>query len=238
MGCGRSSGKDASVPFSNFAVDEETTEEGSRWKKGGKPSVANEAADKSDKKGKDGKEDSDSPEKAKKKKKKKKKKKQGKQDSSSSSDSSAEEEEAEEGEMTEEQQRKKAKKMVTDFTKQMVRGRHLKVMAPSGQVSVVLVSLARTLDALKVKAGKEVRRIDFVDVREIQVGEDVEGIETPVDELCSTLKLASGDAVTLKHKDLESRDTFVMVLLMFCQQVQGDDEGEEEEDGEGDEPVG
>lgn len=237
--------------MASFEVDGETPKEGSRWKNGGKLSAVDDGgtkSGKSDKKGGKDREDgdSDSPDKEKKKKNKKKhdkkkKKKKKKGDDSSSSSSEEEEEEEEEGELTEEQQRKKAKKMVTDFTTQMVRGRHLQLMSTSGQLSMALVSLARTLDALKVKPAKagKVRKIDLVDVREIQVGKEVDGIDTPVNDLCSTLKLASGDAITFQHKDIESRDTFVMVLLMFCQQVQGyDDEGEEEEDGEGDEPVG
>lgn len=256
MGCGRSRPKDAQQATAALAVEEVSPEELARWRDGkdktskgdksgksdtgdkpGKPDKSersdkpakSEKADRPDRRDKDKKSGKDRKE-AKEGKPEKKKKKHTKGDSSS--------EEEPEGELTEKQQRKKAKKMVTNFTKDMVRGRHINVLEASGEVSKVLVSLARTLDALKIKAGEEARRIELTDVREIQVGEDVAGIDIPVDELCATLKLADGEALCFKLKDMESRDTFVMCLLMFCQQAQGDDaEEEEEEEAEVDEPV-
>lgn len=60
------------------------------------------------------------------------------------------------------------------------------------------------------------RVVELRDVEEIHPGADVQGIDTPVDELCATLILTQGDCITFRLADLNARDTFVYCVLMFC----------------------
>lgn len=119
-------------------------------------------------------------------------------------------------EATTKAQRQQAKAVVKDFVKQMVRGRKMNVIAQNGQLRPCMASFNRNLDSLKIKLGGKSRSIALRDIDEIYAGEDVEGVSTPLDELCATLMLASGDCITFRFADIEDRDTFVMCTLMFC----------------------
>eukprot|EP00930_Biecheleria_cincta_P004638 TRINITY_DN105557_c0_g1_i1.p1 TRINITY_DN105557_c0_g1~~TRINITY_DN105557_c0_g1_i1.p1 ORF type:complete len:232 (-),score=51.60 TRINITY_DN105557_c0_g1_i1:29-643(-) len=118
-------------------------------------------------------------------------------------------------EVTAKEQRQQAKQMVKDFVKEMVRGRKMNVMTQAGQLKTCVASLSRSLDALKIKVANQTRTIALRDIDEIAPGAEVEGISTPLDELCATL-LLTDDCITFRFVDLNARDTFVMCLLMFC----------------------
>jgi len=115
-----------------------------------------------------------------------------------------------------EDQRKQARSMVKEFTKEMVKGKKMNVMMRNGQLKSCTCSLSRALDELKIKVGGTARTIALKDVEGINAGVDVEGIATPVDELCATLMLASDDCITFRMPDINARDTFTMCLTMFC----------------------
>jgi len=120
-------------------------------------------------------------------------------------------------EVTSKQQRQQAKAVVKDFVKDMVKGRKLNVMTQAGQVRTCSASLNRSLDSLSIKVGPQKRTIKLKDVEEIHAGDErIEGVTTPLDELCATLMLASEDCITFRLNDVNDRDTFVMCLLMFC----------------------
>mmetsp|Transcript_12566 Transcript_12566/g.21508 ORF Transcript_12566/g.21508 Transcript_12566/m.21508 type:complete len:193 (-) Transcript_12566:35-613(-) len=118
-------------------------------------------------------------------------------------------------------QRKKAKKMVKVFVKEMVRGRKLEVVLKTGKRKASACSMSRSLDALKVKLAGHAKTIQLADVEEIHAGTDLKRVDTPLDELCVTLILASQDAITFRLDDVEDRDTFAACLLMFVQRAQG-----------------
>lgn len=122
------------------------------------------------------------------------------------------------------EQQKQAQKLVKDFVTDMVRGKKFEVVLKSGQSKTCACSLSRALDTLKIKVGGEERRIALVQVRELHAGAEVSHVDTPLDELCATLVLASDEAITFRFPDTEERDTFVMCLLMFIQRQQQDTE--------------
>merc|ERR1712232_1269400 len=110
-----------------------------------------------------------------------------------------------------------ARQIVKDFVREMVKGKKMAVMKSNGSLSTVTVSLSRDLKSLKVKARGSTRAIALQkDIEEIHPGAEVDGIDTPADELCATLMLASGDCITFRLNDINARDTFVYCLLMFC----------------------
>jgi len=118
--------------------------------------------------------------------------------------------------MAAKEQQKQAKKVVKDFVKEMVRGKKMNVMKQSGQLTSCQVSLTRALDMLKIKAGGQTRDIMLKEIAEIVAGTEVQDIDTPLDELCATLMLVTEDCITFRMVDMNSRDTFIMCLLMFC----------------------
>lgn len=108
-----------------------------------------------------------------------------------------------------------AKLLVKGFARQMVKGRELVVMTESGHLKTCSASLSRRLDCLRIKLGRASRSVHMVDVEEVLVGVDVEGIDTPVDELCATLVLASGECISFRLHDVAERDKFIMCLSIF-----------------------
>lgn len=119
--------------------------------------------------------------------------------------------------LTAKEQKTQARQIVKDFVREMVKGKKINVMKQNGQLSNCTVSLSRDLSCLKIKAGSQARSVSLTkDVEEIHPGGEVEGIDTPADELCATLMLGSGDCITFRLPDINSRDTFVYCLLMFC----------------------
>jgi len=113
------------------------------------------------------------------------------------------------------QQKQQAKGVVKDFVKAMVKGRRINVMTQNGAVKTCTVSLNRNLDALKLKVGTQSRNIKLKEIEDIHAGKDLEGVQTPLDDLCATLMLASQDCITFRLENMDDRDTFVMCLIMF-----------------------
>jgi len=127
-------------------------------------------------------------------------------------------------EMDNKEKRRQGKAVVKAFVKEMVRGKKINVIKPNGEILPCTVSLSRTLGTLKIKAGVHVGSqgwlIKLSDVAEIAAGTDLQHssgvVDTPLDELCATLVLKSGDrSVTLQMADLNARDTFILCILMF-----------------------
>mmetsp|Transcript_133538 Transcript_133538/g.426855 ORF Transcript_133538/g.426855 Transcript_133538/m.426855 type:complete len:238 (-) Transcript_133538:137-850(-) len=114
------------------------------------------------------------------------------------------------------EQKQQAKAVVKDFVKGMVKGRKMNVLAQNGSIKQCTATLSRNLDTFRIKVGGQTRNIELRDIEEIHAGEGLEGIATPLDELCATLMLASEDCITFRMCDINDRDTFVMCLLMFC----------------------
>lgn len=124
---------------------------------------------------------------------------------------------------------KEAKKVIRDFVKEMVKGMTINVMATSGQLRACICSLNRKLDEFRIKYGTQTRAIKLVDFDQIFIGTDCpDDLTTPLDELCCTIALESGDCISFRFTDLNQRDTFVMCMTMFVNSQKGDEESEEE----------
>jgi len=118
----------------------------------------------------------------------------------------------------EKEQRQQAKVVVKDFVKAMVKGRKMNVIAPDGSLKSCTASMSRSLDQLRIKVKSSSRSIMLKDIEEIHAGADVDDvqIQTPLDEMCATLMLPDEESITFRMNDINDRDTFVMCLLMFC----------------------
>merc|ERR1712008_265247 len=126
-------------------------------------------------------------------------------------------------EMATRQQRQEAKQVIKEFVKDMVKGRKMTVMTQSVQLKTCSAYLNRGLDTFSIKVSGQKRKILLKDIEEIHCGsEPIEGVDTPLDELCATLMLVSDDCITFRLNDLNARDTFVMCLMMFCNKQKGE----------------
>lgn len=113
------------------------------------------------------------------------------------------------------QQQKQAKNMIKDFVKEMVRGQRMSVMSKAGAIRACTVFLGRKLDVLKIQAGSNARKIPLTDISDLHVGQDGPSIDTPLDDLCCTMALTSGECLTFKFSDIATRDNFARCMLMF-----------------------
>ena len=68
----------------------------------------------------------------------------------------------------------------------------------------------------KIKAGSQIRKIPLREIEEIHAGMEPPDIDTPLDDLCATLALASTECISFRLPDIAARDTFVMCMLMFA----------------------
>jgi len=129
--------------------------------------------------------------------------------------------------MSDKEKHRQAKQIIKDFVTEMVKGKEVIVVAPSGARVDCLLGLTRGLETLKVtrRVPKDARarRIHLSSIDEILVGTDTgyTQMETPLDDFCVTLVLNSDDCVTFRMSDEEERDTLAGCLTMFCNDAKG-----------------
>lgn len=110
------------------------------------------------------------------------------------------------------------KQLVKDFVKEMVKGKELKVIRADGQLKGVMCGVARALDTFKIKAGNQVRKIPLRTIDRVLLGdasEELDDLETPLDEKCSTLELDSGECISFKFPNTKKAEEFTLCLTMF-----------------------
>mmetsp|Transcript_11183 Transcript_11183/g.21049 ORF Transcript_11183/g.21049 Transcript_11183/m.21049 type:complete len:149 (-) Transcript_11183:71-517(-) len=136
-----------------------------------------------------------------------------------------------------------AKVVVRDFVLDMRVGRRMMVLSPIGQLKATTCSLNGDLSILRIARGDQVRRIPLSSLGGIFAGsEQLEGLTTPLDDLCATLLVRpSKEMITFRLEHINARDTFVMCMMLFAQSLgaemagllQGqEDEGDEEAEEE------
>merc|ERR1711990_63326 len=76
------------------------------------------------------------------------------------------------------EQRDNARKVVTSFVSEHVRGKKLKVVLCSGELQSCAFALSRSLDSFTIKLGKESRSISLSDVSTIHAGPGLDELET------------------------------------------------------------
>jgi len=113
---------------------------------------------------------------------------------------------------------KEMKGLVKEFVKEMVKGKSLHVIRADGQLKEVLCGISRSLDTFKIKCGKQLRRIEMKTILRCLVGDchdELDDLETPLDEVCSTLELESGECISFKFPDKTKAEQFTICLSMF-----------------------
>lgn len=101
------------------------------------------------------------------------------------------------------------------FVKAMVRGREMTVLSVDGQLRTCTCSFDRKLRNYNIVINKETRSIPLIKFKEVFQGIEPEDIATPLDELCVTIVLESGECLSFRFKDLQERESFAMCLQII-----------------------
>jgi len=101
------------------------------------------------------------------------------------------------------------------FVKGMVRGREMNVLSVDGQLRTCTCSFDRKLRNYNIVISKEIRSIPLSKFKEVFQGTDPEDIATPLDELCATFVLDSGECLSFRFKDVPERENFAMCLQII-----------------------
>jgi len=109
------------------------------------------------------------------------------------------------------------KKMVKEFVRQMVKGRDMGVLTGTGSIKPVTCGLTRTLDVLRIKFGEQTRKVRIADIKRAVHGaaEDLQDLQTPLDETCSTLELETSDCITFKFPEKKAAELFTLCMQVF-----------------------
>jgi len=121
------------------------------------------------------------------------------------------------GYLSEERSPAEVKKMVKDFVRQMVKGREMGVLRGDGALKPVMCALTRTLDTFRIKSGSEVRKVPLAEVQRVIFGapEELEDLETPLDDKCSTMELESSECISFKFPERKSAELFTLCMQLF-----------------------
>ncbi|CAE8653894.1 unnamed protein product [Polarella glacialis] len=101
------------------------------------------------------------------------------------------------------------------FVRSMVRGRSMGAVSPDGQLRTCSCSLDKRLKHFVIEIKGSVRRIGLSEISEVYQGQEPEDIDTPLDELCSTLMLESGECISFHFPDVVQREHFAMCLQIL-----------------------
>lgn len=109
----------------------------------------------------------------------------------------------------------KIQSQMKGFVKSMVRGREMNVLSVDGQLRACTCSFDRKLRNYNIVISKETRSIPLSKIREVFQGAEPEDIATPLDELCATFVLESGECLSFRFKDIPERENFAMCLQII-----------------------
>jgi len=104
---------------------------------------------------------------------------------------------------------------VKSFVRTMVRGQDMGAIAPDGQLRTCSCSLDRRLQFFIIELKGSRRRIALSEISDVYQGAEPEDIDTPLDELCATLMLTSGECVSFHFPDIASRAHFAHCLQVL-----------------------
>jgi len=101
------------------------------------------------------------------------------------------------------------------FVKGMVRGREMNVLSVDGQLRTCTCSFDRKLRSYNIVINKETRSIPLSKFKEVLQGTEPDDIQTPLDELCATFVLDSGECLSFRFKDVQERENFAICLQII-----------------------
>merc|ERR1719203_2545370 len=109
----------------------------------------------------------------------------------------------------------KIKQAMKSFVRSMVRGQQMGVISPDGALRTCSCSLDKKLKNFRIELKGSVRQIPLADMSDVFQGTEPEDIDTPLDELCSTVMLQSQECISFHFADVPAREHFGMCLQVL-----------------------
>lgn len=113
------------------------------------------------------------------------------------------------------QEAAKIQQAMKTFARSMVRGKQMGVISPDGALRTCCCSLDKKLKCFRIELKGNVRDIPLADMSEVFQGTEPEDIDTPLDELCSTVMLQSQECISFHFPDVASREHFALCLQVL-----------------------
>lgn len=101
------------------------------------------------------------------------------------------------------------------FVKSMVRGQQMGVIAPNGQLNTCNCSLDKKLKYFVIELKGSAKKIPLSTIGEVYQGNEPEDIDTPLDDLCSTLMLTTGECISFHFTTVQLREHFAICLQIL-----------------------
>jgi len=112
-------------------------------------------------------------------------------------------------------EKERIQKAMKTFVRSMVRGQRMGVVSPDGQLRTCNCSLDKRLKHFVIELNGSVRKIALLELAEVYQAKEPADIDTPLDDLCSTLMLESGECITFHFSDVQTRENFAMCLQIL-----------------------
>lgn len=107
------------------------------------------------------------------------------------------------------------KSQMKSFVKGMVKGKDMNVLSVDGQLRSCTCAFDRKLRNYNITINTETRAIPLTRVKEVFQGTEPTDIDTPLDELCATFVLDTGECLSFRFKDVNERENFAMGLQII-----------------------
>lgn len=101
------------------------------------------------------------------------------------------------------------------FVKGMIKGREMSVLSVDGQLRACTCSFDRKLRNFAIEINRQTRKVPLASIQDVQQGTEPDDIDTPLDELCSTLILDTGECISFRFNDVPTREDFAMCLQII-----------------------
>lgn len=101
------------------------------------------------------------------------------------------------------------------FVKSMVRGREMGTLDVDGQLHPCICSFDKKVQSFRVQVGIDLRKIPLGNFMDVHQGLDPKDLPIPLDELCTTIVLRSGECITLRLANIAEREEFAMCLQII-----------------------
>lgn len=120
--------------------------------------------------------------------------------------------------LSEQKSSKEVKQIVKNFVREMVKGREMGVLRADGALKPVTCGLSRAIDVFKIKSGDQLRKVQMKSLSRMILGasEELDDLETPLDETCSTIELDSGECISFKFAERKKAEVFTMCMQMLA----------------------
>lgn len=113
------------------------------------------------------------------------------------------------------QEAAKIQQAMKTFVRSMVRGQQMGVISPDGALRTCSCSLDKKLKTFIIELKGSRRHIPLAEMSEVFQGKEPEDIDTPLDELCSTVMLQSQECISFHFSDVPAREHFAMCLQVL-----------------------